>query len=163
VNNGEVTDESAVVIGPIKVGGPPPDLVVDDPRPEYEVGQSFGPELSLLGYDLSLEESTRARFTLYWQVNDRLKTDYTTFLHLRDAGNRTVAQKDQPPAAGGYPTSLWDPGEIVMDEIVLPLEQLPPGQYTPVVGLYEFSSGMRLPLAGLPADEIPLQPIEIGD
>ena len=101
--------------------------------------------------------------TLYWQPQTNLQTDYTTFLHLRNSANETIAQKDGPPAAGRYPTSLWDPGEIVVDEITLSLEQIPPGQFTPVVGLYNFATGARLQTPGLPANEIALESFEVKE
>ncbi|MCB0226588.1 MAG: hypothetical protein KDI02_23040, partial [Anaerolineae bacterium] len=63
---------------------------------------------------------------------------------------------------GQYPTSLWDPGEIINDELTLPLDDLPPGRYTPVVGLYNFTTGDRLPTKN-PANEVTLEAIEIGD
>ena len=99
------------------------------------------------------------RFIFYWLANDRLVTDYTTFLHLRSNSNETAAQKDQPPAGGRYPTSLWDTGEIIVDEVLLPVSDVSPGEYTPVVGLYDFSTGQRLPTPGNPANELYLESI----
>ena len=100
--------------------------------------------------------------TLYWQADAIPAADYTVFLHLRDEANQTVAQKDSPPAGGQYPTSLWDPGEIIKDELTLPLDDVPPGRYTPVIGLYNFTTGDRLPTEN-PANEVTLEAIEIGD
>ncbi|NJN98616.1 MAG: hypothetical protein HC875_33265 [Anaerolineales bacterium] len=100
---------------------------------------------------------------LYWRAEVAPAADYTTFLHLRNAANETVAQKDSPPTAGRYPTSLWDPGEIIVDEITLPLAGLPPGGYTPVLGLYEFATGNRLSVAGEPANELHLAPIQVKE
>ncbi|MCB0168178.1 MAG: glycosyltransferase family 39 protein, partial [Anaerolineae bacterium] len=100
--------------------------------------------------------------TLYWQADTIPTADYTTFLHLRDASNQNAAQKDSPPAGGRYPTSLWSPGEIIIDEISLPLDQVEPGQYTPTIGLYEPASGARLPVPGSPANEIALPAIQLS-
>jgi hypothetical protein len=101
--------------------------------------------------------------TLYWRPEVSLQSDYTTFLHLRNAANETVAQKDNPPAAGRYPTSLWDPGEVIIDEIILPLDQVGPGEYTPVVGLYELATGARVPVPGNPANEVSLAPVVLEE
>ena len=51
------------------------------------------------------------------------------------------------PQEDRYPTSMWDPGEIVMDAhtILLPSD-LEPGKYTLRIGLYEPDSGQRLAL-----------------
>ena len=72
-----------------------------------------------------------------------------------------MAQKDSPPAGGRYPTSLWEAGEIIKDEITLPLDHLSPGQFTPVVGLYDPASGSRLTVPGVPANEVALTPIRV--
>ncbi|MBN1221396.1 MAG: glycosyltransferase family 39 protein [Anaerolineae bacterium] len=154
--------ETAVVIGPIKVGGPPPGVTTENPTPQVTLNQPFGGKITLLGYDLNLE-SRQLNLTLYWRADANLQTDYTTFLHLRDTTNRTVAQKDSPPAGGRYPTSLWEIGEIVIDEITLTLDQMPPGQYTPVVGLYEFATGARLPVSGIPTNEMALELLELKE
>jgi hypothetical protein len=131
--------------------------------------QSFGDQISLLGYDLAAgegqpgsahSEAGRIYFTFYWQAKTIPAADYTVFLHLRDASNRVAAQQDNPPAAGRYPTSLWDTGEIIVDEISLAVADLPPGRYTPVVGLYNFTTGQRLATPGQPApDELALEAI----
>jgi hypothetical protein len=41
------------------------------------------------------------------------------------------------------------------------LGELPPGEYWPVVGLYEFSTGTRLTVPGVPANELALDPIQL--
>jgi hypothetical protein len=103
--------------------------------------------ITLLGYDLNFEDGT-VDVTLYWRCDAVSQTDYTTFVHVRASGGQAetpLAQKDRPPADGAYPTSLWDPGEVIRDYIQISLpSEMPPGQYEIVVGLYDFSSGQRL-------------------
>ena len=82
-------------------------------------------------------------------------------MHLRDPADETVSQKDGPPAGGRYPTSLWETGEIIVDEVTLSLADLPPGQYRPMVGLYDFTTGTRLTVPGVPANELVLNPIQL--
>lgn len=167
VEGGQAVDATAVVIGPIKVGGPPPGVTVTKAQPQFPLNQSFGDQITLLGYDLeNCQQSTvncQLSIRLYWRAEAVPAADYTTFLHLRDAVNETVAQKDSPPAEGRYPTALWEAGEIIVDEITLPLAGLPPGEYTPVVGLYEFATGSRLATPGQAANELPLRPIQIKE
>jgi hypothetical protein len=57
-----------------------------------------------------------------------------------------VAQKDNWPRGGRYPTSVWDQGEVVDDHhtLVLPAN-LPDGDYQVIIGLYSVDSGVRLP------------------
>ena len=45
-----------------------------------------------------------------------------------------------------YPTSFWDPGEIVVDEVRLSLAEVPVGSYGLAVGVYDPASGTRLPV-----------------
>ena len=99
---------------------------------------------------------------LYWRSESVLSVDYTTFVHLRNAQGETVAQKDQPPLSGTYPTSLWDPGEIIADELSLPIpDTLPSGSYTLVIGLYELSSGQRLAIPDHPDNSITLTELKV--
>jgi 4-amino-4-deoxy-L-arabinose transferase-like glycosyltransferase len=161
IQDGQPTDQTAVVIGPIKVGGPPPDIVTDNAAPQTPVNQTFGGQITLLGYDLSLDDPDIADFTFYWQADENPGADYTTFLHLRNSASETVSQKDQPPAAGRYPTSLWSPGEIITSHLLLPLDHLAAGAYTPVVGLYQLESGARLPVPGNPANETELKTLVV--
>jgi hypothetical protein len=50
-----------------------------------------------------------------------------------------------------------------VDEITLPLDGVPPGQYTPVVGLYNFVTGDRLLTPNHPANELALEPVQIAN
>ena len=138
------------------------------------LNRNFGepPVLTLLGFDLvddhnqvlsegQLNNSESFKLVLYWQPNGNLPIDYTTFVHLRDETGETIAQKDQPPLGGAYPTSLWDPGEIIADEIVIPLPpNLAAGEYQLVAGLYDFATFQRLPVPGNPASEVILTDVE---
>ena len=165
---GQPLDQTAVLVGPLKIGGPPAGVTVSSAAPQVSLNQALGDQITVLGYDLSLQRDGETglqnlKLTFYWQAETELGADYTTFLHLRNSANETVAQKDSPPAAGRYPTSLWDKGEIIVDEMVLPLAGLTAGEYTPVVGLYEFTTGARLPVPGNPANEINLNAIVLEE
>jgi hypothetical protein len=171
MRDGQPGDATSVVIGPIKVGGPPPDVIVENPKPQITLNQSFGEQITLLGYNLTDEnnqpiqnsklKTQNLKLTLFWQADAPPNADYTTFVHLRNNANENARQKDQPPANGRYPTLLWDAGEIIVDEIVLPLHDLPPGEYTPVIGLYDFTTGARLPLGSGPDTELHLESITL--
>jgi hypothetical protein len=147
VADGEVLDATGVTISPIKVGGPPQGATIKNPSPQYPRADNLEGLITLLGYDLNFEDGT-VDVTLYWRCDAVSQTDYTTFVHVRASGGQAetpLAQKDRPPADGAYPTSLWDPGEVIRDYIQIPLpSDMPPGQYEIVVGLYDFSSGQRL-------------------
>jgi hypothetical protein len=174
---GEPGGSTAVTIGPIKVGGPPPGVAVPAAAPQTEIKVRLGEQIKLLGFDLTdggqtagesslanpptFSSSDSLHLTLYWQCLAAPASDYTVFVHVRTPAGETVAQKDNPPAAGAYPTSLWEAGEIIKDEISIPLETLESGPYEVVVGLYDFTTGMRLPAANSPDGVIRLGSFEI--
>ena len=67
------------------------------------------------------------------------------FVHLLDPAGTIWGQGDGPPVGGFYPTSAWDPGEVVVDERLVTVDAgAPLGVYQLAVGLYELSTGMRL-------------------
>lgn len=82
---------------------------------------------------------------LWWHVAETVSVDYTVFLHLRDDNNQLIAQADGPPLDGWYPTSWWQTGERVTDaHTFLVPDNIPPGIYHLVTGLYDPISGGRL-------------------
>ena len=104
----------------------------------------------LIGGDFSevaLYPGQTLDYTLHWKAIDSIDQDYTVFNHLLDAKGNIIAQQDSMPQQNQYPTSLWEPGEIVLDPHVISLPtELEPGAYTLRVGLYELETGQRLGL-----------------
>ena len=47
------------------------------------------------------------------------------------------------------------------DEVSLPLSDLPPGKYTAYIGLYDFTSGLRLPVDGTTDNSVMLSEIVV--
>ena len=167
VQDGQPLDVTSVSLGPVKIGRTPADFTAAAASPEVVLDRPFGdgPNLTLLGYDLAqttVEDRPALRLTLYWRSEAPLPVDYTTFVHLRNAAGEVVAQQDQPPLHGAYPTSLWDPGEIIADTITVLLpEDLAPGPYRLVVGMYDLYTGQRLAVPGEPASEVTLGDVDI--
>jgi hypothetical protein len=98
-------------------------------------GEVFGGALRLDGYSLSSQG-----ITLQWTCLAPLARDYTVFVHVLDSSGRVIAQHDSGPLDDRYPTSLWDPGEVVTDQVTLPI----PNGSRLEVGLYEQPTGRRL-------------------
>jgi uncharacterized membrane protein len=74
-------------------------------------------------------------------------TDYTVFLHLRDASGRTVVNADATPTwFTPLPTSQWPQGgQPIWDAHALGLPaSLSSGRYDLVVGWYDWRTGKRL-------------------
>jgi hypothetical protein len=149
IANGSALDVTSVMIAPIKVGGPPAGVAVTAPAPQHARLDHMAGQVTLIGYDLR-QQPDALTLTLYWRCEARLAADYTTFVHVLDRQTgKVVAQLDRPPANGAYPSSLWEPGEVIRDTLQVPISpQLPPGEYDVVVGLYELATGQRLPVEG---------------
>jgi hypothetical protein len=87
-----------------------------------------------------------------------LEEPFKVSARLVDAGGRglaatgqVVASVDAEPVAGAYPATAWRPGEVVADAYEIPLPAgLPPGEYTPLVIVYEPGTGAELGRAELP-------------
>ena len=85
---------------------------------------------------------------LAWQVvAPPGPADLHLFVHLGDPTHAPLAQADGPVMAGEYPARVWAAGEAFGETVTLALPAgLPPGDYPINVGLYDFASGVRLPV-----------------
>jgi hypothetical protein len=122
------------------------------------------PRLTLLGYEGSLNNlkpDDTLEFTLYWQAETEMNTNYTVFTQLLDSANEVVTQIDLPPQEGVAPTITWLPGEIIADPHRLPLPaSLTPGDYYLIAGMYNPATGERLPVAS-GGDFVPLGEVKV--
>ncbi len=106
----------------------------------------------LEGVSLNLE-GNRVRVRAWWRAEAGLAKDYTTFVHLYDTGGNVLAAGDAPPLGGAFPSSLWEPGDLIVDEYVLPWEE----QGTRVgLGWYDPLTGVRLPISGAGSETVAL-------
>ena len=118
---------------------------------EHQQRSDFGDTVALLGWsaDPALPSGGPVRISIAWQAKTRISARLTAFLHLTDAVGNKIAQKDQEPLAGVYPTDHWAPGEIVRDTYTLDLDRsLTAGIYSLRVGWYDSESGDRLEVQG---------------
>ena len=82
-----------------------------------------------------------------WRATAAPGTDYTTLVHLAEAGQPPLATGDSPPLGGDYPTYVWAEGEVIEDGYSLTLPpDLPPGRYPVWIGMYDSATIMPLPL-----------------
>ncbi|MEA3407911.1 MAG: glycosyltransferase family 39 protein [Chloroflexota bacterium] len=120
------------------------------PAMEHRQQALFGDYIELRGYNgPSLHNTAGETFeiTLYWRCLRVMNTSYTAFVHLLDEKGNLIAQRDQIPGQGAYPTSGWLPDEVIADTYTIPLpEDLESGIYRLSIGLYELSTGERLPV-----------------
>ena len=82
-----------------------------------------------------------------WRTETQLDVDYILFLQLLDADGALVAQHDSPPNGGYTPTSTWPVSQPLTSRQALLLPQnLSPGAYRLIAGLYDPATGRRLTL-----------------
>ncbi|MCB9076613.1 MAG: glycosyltransferase family 39 protein [Anaerolineaceae bacterium] len=143
-----------------------------DPRPpQTPLKADLGDQIELLGYSLKPLDAgaSTLQVWLHWQAIAPMDKAYTAFVQLLDAQGQLVTGWDAQPLAGQYPTSSWQPNEIVVDAFDLPLPPtLSPGYYRLITGLYDFETGQRLavtPQDGSQAvdNTVILKDLTIGD
>jgi hypothetical protein len=136
-----------VTVGTVRVIAP--ERVYAAPSVAHAVQAQFGGVAELAGWEL-----TDNRLTLVWRALSTPAARYTVFVHVRDAAGDLFSQHDAPPGSGLRPTTSWLAGEYIRDEYVL---DLPPAEFSLVVGLYDQLTGARLLLPG-GADQAVLTP-----
>ncbi|NLD71333.1 MAG: DUF2142 domain-containing protein [Chloroflexi bacterium] len=117
------------VIGPAYAPPPrvAPDDIPADVRPlgiHYGGGEGDG-EVVLLGYRPSTRDASpgdTVQVTLYWQAPGPVAGDFVVGATLVGPGGERLGGVDTHPAMGLYPTSAWLPGEVVVDDLFLPVD-----------------------------------------
>ena len=122
----------------------------------------FGEAVRLIGYRLSgenkpLKPGDALHLNLYWRTDAPLETSYTVFSHLLDPAGRMRGQKDNLPISGTYPTTAWQPGEIIVDRYEIEVApDAPPGDYHLAAGLYDAATMARLPVSEIQCPNCPI-------
>ncbi|MEA3308733.1 MAG: hypothetical protein U9Q70_04370 [Chloroflexota bacterium] len=108
-------------------------------------------ELTLHSVTAEQPRPTLLRLKMGWSTSGTAR-NWSLSLRLRDMNGRQLVQQDLQPGYGYLPTTLWSPGELVTDYLVLTLpEGLAPGEYTLQVITY-----LEATLAGGGEIEVPL-------
>jgi hypothetical protein len=133
------------------------------PVDAIQIDTRFGAsgQIALLGYKLGeLQPGGYHKITLYWQRKsaEPIDTAYKVFIHVaQDQSDQgRVASSDTAPVDWLYPTTCWQPEQIVADEhpLVVP-QDTQPGNYPVFVGLYDPVSKVRPPtFASPPAQQM---------
>jgi hypothetical protein len=85
--------------------------------------------------------------TLTWEAATELNDQYIVFVHLLSADGVLVAQHDAPPVGRELPSSVWLSGMTFSYPVTVELpEDLPPGDYHLLTGVYVWPSLERLPV-----------------
>lgn len=113
-----------------------------------QTNMNWNNEIALVGLEVAphIELGQKVEIVLYWQAQQKLLTNYQVFVHLLDAEGQLWAQSDKLNP-GDYPTERWSLAKYVRDKHLLEMPaQLPPGEYQITTGLWQMSTGARLPL-----------------
>jgi len=147
----EVSARLTRAIGPPRADTGSEMLFDGPPRPSPTAPLArFGQAIALLDVQVEprvLSAAGPVTVTLRWQALSRPDGRYTVFVHLLDREGERAAQHDGQPLGGNWPTSLWAPGQVLVDQHrVQPPIGLPSGRYAVGVGFYAWPSGDRLPV-----------------
>jgi len=128
----------------------------------------LGDRIRFLGYNLlnsEVEAGDILSLTLFWEALEPVEERYKVFIHLLDAQDHIVGQRDAEPGGGARITTTWQEGEMIADNHgVLILPGTPPGEYAVEMGMYSLRSGERLPTKEgeeAPDNRILLLPIRV--
>lgn len=115
-------------------------------RPATEPGAeaaTFEHGVRLLDARIESPAPQLLRVQLVWEASQALTVDYTVFAHVL-RGQTMLGQHDGPPA-GVLPTTLWRPGDHIVDVHEVPLvAPYDPQTDRVIVGLYDLATMARL-------------------
>jgi len=87
---------------------------VKDPDIEYPLLADLGSHIEFLGFDVIYERDEEQFYNLYFRARQPLDRDYFIALYLVDETGQVVGSTVEPQGATiWYPTSRWQPGEVV--------------------------------------------------
>ncbi|MGD1997225.1 MAG: hypothetical protein PVH62_10685, partial [Anaerolineae bacterium] len=130
---------------------------------------TFGERIHLKGYDLGRREVMAGGtldLALYWRAKGPTERDYALFVHLLGPDGLVRGQVDRTPGGGLAPTSSWATGQVIVEEVGVPVAaDAPPGTYRIAIGFYNVAHGDRLDVTGPGGEPLPdsqaVLPVEI--
>jgi hypothetical protein len=93
-----------------------------------EVLALYGPEhappvIALVSAWIPSARGDEVEVALTWRSERQAPLNYWLSLRLRGHDGGQIASRDLPPLLGGCPTSLWKPGELLSDRVILPVPE----------------------------------------
>jgi hypothetical protein len=137
-------------------------------KAQVETSVRFGESIALTGYDLdktTVSAGESAIFRFYWNARTTPADNYSLFVHLTPPELfEPVAQADGAPGTLTRPTLTWNTSDETLISPAYTLtvpDNLTPGDYQVRIGLYNYQTGVRLPLEDAPEDSYPLVQIRV--
>ena len=140
-------------------------VVIEDGRTTLlrdKIDLQFNDLIYLDGYRWWFEKSD-LHMVLQWRSQAEISLDYKVFVHLIDETGAIIWQYDGLHCNWSCPTSQWSVNQIVTDETVIPMWDLPAGTYQVTVGLYDEESGDRLVVRDAKGNAVPESAYILGD
>jgi hypothetical protein len=142
----------------------PPGQVIGCPHP---LQVNLGGLVQLLCYEVeptSLRPGDALRVTTFWEAQQKLTENYSSFVRLVAPDGQVWAQSDHTNP-GDLPSTNWFKTWYVRDEHLVRLPpQAPPIEYTVQAGLYNPRDGQQLTITlptGSTVDAVDLQPVRV--
>ena len=137
----------ALHVGAVRVPEGPP-LPPDAPQ----IASLGDGTLTLHAVEAEQPDARTLDLALTWSTTGTPR-NWSLSLRLRNVTGRQIMQMDLQPGYGYLPTTLWAPGERVVDHLRMPLpEGLAPGEYTLTVITY-----LQATMAGGGEVDVPLR------
>ncbi len=105
-------------LAPVTVGAHRASDGAEEPLGAYGPEQ-MPPVVALLGADLYAAGANRVEAVLTWRSERQAPLNYMLSLRLQAPDGAALTSRDLPPFLGAYPTSLWQPGEVLTDRVLL--------------------------------------------
>lgn len=123
-------------------GSPLPDVFFDFARADisdvqYHTQVIFGSDLEFLGYDLITDRESEVEVDLFFRPLRQIESNYLITLYLLDEEGQLMGATLQEPATTvWYPTSHWQPDEVVRVHVeTVPWNTRPLAAYQLAVGV----------------------------
>ncbi|CAN5729608.1 hypothetical protein BH10CHL1_BH10CHL1_13130 [soil metagenome] len=113
---------------------------------EHQLPMTLGEQIRFLGYNLTQQDNLH--LSLFWQAAQPIEQRYKVFVHLLDHEHKIVSQNDSEPGGNRHPTDSWKVNDgAILDNYALTLPaELPKGQFSLEIGMYNPAKGERLPV-----------------
>jgi len=141
-------DGSEVLIGPLEV---PFDskLTREFLDIQHRMDALLAQSVLLIGYNVAggTNRGEMLSFTAFWECLSPMQESFKVFIHVVDREGNLLAQKDNEPVTGFYPTSKWHVGQIIryQYDILFPDDSGVTAAGLRV-GMYLPTTGKRLPV-----------------
>ena len=99
-----------------------------------------GESIELVGWDVPavVRRGEPFEITLYYRTLAPLDRPWAIFVHIDSISARARHQGDHEPLGGTCPTSIWEPGDFLVDRFTTTIKPtyVPAGRYAVWIGFY---------------------------